>query len=91
MSGFNVILAPFNVRWEGSDNLSGDGRNLTLVHVYKMGRRLRYVANTRIDIRVSDIRISDGKAGYPGIRWEGVAMRIADGKAGTSGCQMGSR
>ena len=90
MSGFNVILAPFNVRWEGSDNLSGDGRNLTLVHVYKMGRRLRYVANTRIDIRVSDMRISDGKAlrrapqmgrpGYARIRWEGRDIRMSDGK-----------
>ena len=97
MSGFNVILAPFNVRWEGSDNLSGDERNLTLICAYQMGRRLRYVANTRIDIRVSDMRISDGKAGYPGIRWEGAAlrrwegpdMRIPDGKALRCASQMG--
>ena len=55
-----------------------------------MGRRLRYVANTRIDIRVSDMRISDGKAfhagvkmgrlGYARIRWEGRDIRMSDGK-----------
>jgi len=38
MPGFNVILAPFNVIWEGSDSLSGDGRNLTLMCAHQMGR-----------------------------------------------------
>ena len=70
-------MSAFNVIWEGSDNLSGDGRNLTLVHVYKMGR--------------PDTRVSDGKAvisGYqmgrhfaPVRRWEGPDMRMSEGKA----------
>jgi len=48
LSGFNVILAPFNVRWEGSDNLSGDGGSLNLHSAVQMER--------------PGIRVSDGKA-----------------------------
>jgi len=73
-------MSAFNVRWEGSDNLSGDGRNLTLIGAYQMGRP----GDARPRWEGRGIRIPDGKALQcaPVRRWEGPggARRRADGK-----------
>jgi len=69
-------MSAFNVRWEGSDNLSGDGRNLKLQCALQLGR--------------PGARAPDGKALQSGLqmgrrcnldcRWEGISQRCENGK-----------
>jgi len=70
----------FNVRWEGSDNLSG------LICAYQK-------ADIRISDDGGSLNLHSavklGRPGYARIRWEGPDMRIPDGKALRRAPQMG--